>query len=91
MAHVVAGWLRETTRVAVGAIAVSSLATALSAQPADLFKDIETTLGSGPGELTIIGSTVFFTADDGTHGRELWSIELAALSPRSRSPSPSPR
>ncbi|MBJ7357681.1 ELWxxDGT repeat protein [Nocardioides sp.] len=28
--------------------------------------------GSYPQDLTVVGSTVFFTADDGIHGRELW-------------------
>src|SRR5262249_58532624 len=28
--------------------------------------------GSRPYELTAVGGTLFFTADDGAHGRELW-------------------
>ncbi|MCP3138357.1 ELWxxDGT repeat protein [Pyxidicoccus xibeiensis] len=28
--------------------------------------------GSLPGDFTVLGSRLFFTADDGTHGRELW-------------------
>jgi ELWxxDGT repeat protein len=28
--------------------------------------------GRAPGSLTAVGGTLFFTVDDGTHGRELW-------------------
>lgn len=31
--------------------------------------------GSKPELLTDVGGTLFFVANDGTHGRELWSIE----------------
>jgi ELWxxDGT repeat protein len=30
---------------------------------------------SRPNRLTGIGDTLFFSADDGTHGRELWKLE----------------
>ncbi|MCA8954872.1 MAG: hypothetical protein KDC87_02295 [Planctomycetes bacterium] len=32
-------------------------------------------LGSHPAELTVVGKLLFFTADDGVHGRELWSSD----------------
>ena len=38
-----------------------------------LVKDINPgNLGSNPDDLVVIGSTLFFTADDGTNGVELW-------------------
>ena len=41
-----------------------------------LVKDIESDSGEyyddGPSDLTGVGGTLFFTADDGTHGAELW-------------------
>jgi ELWxxDGT repeat protein len=41
-----------------------------SAEPvADIFPGAE---GSFPDELTVIGSRLYFSADDGTNGRELW-------------------
>ena len=29
----------------------------------------------GPSSLTAVGGTLFFTADDGTHGQELWKSD----------------
>ena len=28
----------------------------------------------GPSELTNVNGTLFFNADDGSHGRELWAL-----------------
>ena len=33
------------------------------------------TLPSNPTYLTDVGGTLFFTADDGTHGQELWKSD----------------
>ncbi|MBF0621417.1 MAG: tandem-95 repeat protein, partial [Magnetococcales bacterium] len=43
-------------------------------------------LGSSPHNLTVVGSTLFFNADDGDqistdHGRELWKIEAGSTTP----------
>src|SRR5438132_2840073 len=40
-----------------------------------LLKDINTaTASSSPSAITALGSSVLFFADDGVHGRELWSL-----------------
>src|SRR5919204_406364 len=35
-------------------------------------------MGVGPDDLTNVNGTLFFTADDGTHGRELWKSDGTA-------------
>ena len=35
--------------------------------------------GSSPSLLTVSGSRLFFVADEGEHGRELWSVKHAAF------------
>jgi ELWxxDGT repeat protein len=37
-----------------------------------LVADLNATDSSAPAELTKVGPNLYFTADDGTHGRELW-------------------
>ncbi len=46
-----------------------------AAPSATLIADIHTSSGSGPQSLTVVGKTVFFSATDGTHGRELWATD----------------
>src|SRR5262245_57599686 len=36
------------------------------------------TLGSSPGQITAVGATVFFSANDNVHGRELWKTDGTA-------------
>jgi ELWxxDGT repeat protein len=46
----------------------------LGAGGTEMVADINPTagVGSDPGDLTEVGSTLFFSADDGTNGQELW-------------------
>jgi ELWxxDGT repeat protein len=44
-------------------------------QPASLVKDITTSTPSRPESLTLTGGEVFFVADDGIHGRDLWASD----------------
>ena len=38
-------------------------------------KDINSGGHSNPEELTAVGNTLYFEANDGTHGRELWKSD----------------
>src|SRR5262249_25406034 len=50
----------------------------LSGTP-QLLKNVNAaTLGSSPGQIVQVGATIFFAADDGTHGRELWKTDGTA-------------
>lgn len=40
-----------------------------------LLADLNSTGSSAPAELTLLGSAVVFSANDGTSGRELWSLD----------------
>src|SRR5207248_401431 len=40
----------------------------------DLNRD-PTPVGSDPGQFVSLGSILYFTADDGIHGRELWQSD----------------
>jgi ELWxxDGT repeat protein len=42
--------------------------------------------GSNPGSLTVVGRQLFFSADDGTNGRELWALPLALPAPAGPTP-----
>jgi hypothetical protein len=39
------------------------------------------TASSNPGELRLVGSVLYFAANDGLHGRELWQTPFNALLP----------
>ena len=69
------------TTAAFCGLALSAVLIGIAAQPgsaraasvtAALVKDINPAGSSGPLSLTDVGGTVFFFADDGIHGRELW-------------------
>jgi ELWxxDGT repeat protein len=53
------------------AISIPHRVTLASASAA-LIRDINPNGASNPASFLVIGSTLFFTADDGVHGRELW-------------------
>ena len=53
-----------------------------------LVKDINPAIfSSDPSQLRLIGTTIFFSADDGTTGEELWKAVTAAPTP---TPTPTP-
>ena len=43
-----------------------------------LVKDINPTVGSTPSNFTHVSGTLYFTADDGTKGEELWKSDGTA-------------
>src|SRR5262245_18159900 len=50
----------------------------LSVTP-ELLKNVNTgTLGSSPGQIVEVGATIFFSARDNVHGRELWKTDGTA-------------
>lgn len=62
------------------AIAAVFIGAGLSAQTPSMVKDINTTInggftGSSPGEGVVMGSNLYFTATDKTHGTELWKTD----------------
>jgi ELWxxDGT repeat protein len=57
---------------------------ARSGHPAELRRVVDLVPGpgdSGPRSLTCLGSTLVFTADDGEHGRELWTLAGPRMRP----------
>jgi ELWxxDGT repeat protein len=69
------------TAVAVAAL-LSVSAGAVSASEATLVRDIKPVGGSDPWTLVEAGGRVFFTAHDGSHGRELWVSDGTAAGTR---------
>ena len=43
-----------------------------------MLNDINNGGSSSPDYLTVVGNTLYFTADDGTHGVELWKYEMSS-------------
>lgn len=87
---------RLTTRltgwvfIAVVAFGLLPVDSALAATPPIKDSEIPPTLvedirpgtgGSSPEDLTIVGSTLFFSALDGPHGRELWKLTAPYTKP----------
>ena len=68
--------MRVVARWAVASVFAAVLivpSAAVAAGPtATIVSDIHPDGGSGPQQLTTVGDTVFFSATDGSHGRELW-------------------
>lgn len=61
--------------LAIAVATVSILATILPVAAATgpyLVKDINKSGSSSPAALTVLGNILYFVADDGIHGRELW-------------------
>lgn len=65
----------------LASLALVALATAApvgAANQPSLVKDINPHGSSNPSELTRVGSTLFFAANDGVHGYELWKSDGTA-------------
>src|SRR5205085_1262186 len=71
----------HTLRMLVVAVLIALAVgrSAYAANPAAQVKDINTgasaPIGSTPSHLVAVGSTLFFTADDGSRGAELWKTD----------------
>lgn len=69
-------WIHLAVAMAAAALSVTTLAlpAAAAGQPS-LVKDINPGGSSNPTELTKVGNTLFFAANDGVHGTELWKSD----------------
>lgn len=65
-------WAVANMLAAVLLVPASTVATEPSAR---LVADINPSGGSGPKLLTTVGTRTYFSATDGTHGRELWATD----------------
>lgn len=67
-----------TLVAAIVAVVFSIVPTAAVDSEVGLVSDVNAVGGSYPDGLTRIGALVFFTANDGSHGRELWATDGTA-------------
>ncbi len=71
--------LRLATAAAIASLVLLAVAAPVgAAAPPNLLRDINATGSSNPHGLTQVGGTVFFAADDGIHGGELWRTDGTA-------------
>ncbi len=76
-------WVRAGTAAAAAALVVLAMAAPVGAAGSPtLVKNINPSGSSNPSSLTAVGSTVFFAADDGVHGTELWKTDGTAAGTR---------
>ena len=72
-------WMRLATAGVTAGLVLLAISTPVGAAGGPtLVKDIDPTGSSYPTELTQVGNTLFFAADDGVHGVELWKSDGTA-------------
>lgn len=67
-----------STLAAVALLTLSVVAPTGAASGPVLLKDINPSGSSNPSQMTVVGSTLFFAANDGVHGNELWKSDGTA-------------